>query len=339
MKRICSGLTVLAMASLALAGASAPAFADVKAGVDAWNQGDYLRAVNEWRPLADAGDPDAQFNMGQAYKLGRGVSATDIPVALEWYRKAAVQGHLRAEDNYGLLLFQQNRRAEAIPYIQKSAARGEARAQYILGTTLFNGELIGKDWVRAYAFMTRASAQGLPQATDSLKQMDNYIPADQRQKGLALAARIEKDEKAAQVAAAARPAPPPAKSAPAPRDAQRPVPPPPTRTAAAVPVPPKPAPAPAKAAATPPKANAAPAPAAGGSWRVQLGAFSEEGRAKSLWSSLSGKVSGLSAYRPFYVTSGGVTRLQVGPLGSEADAGKLCRTIKAAGADCMPKRP
>ncbi|MDE0945777.1 MAG: hypothetical protein OSA39_02875, partial [Sphingobium sp.] len=61
------------MAFVALVGLAVPAMADVKAGVDAWQQGDYAKAVGEWRPLALAGDPDAQFNMGQAYKLGRGV--------------------------------------------------------------------------------------------------------------------------------------------------------------------------------------------------------------------------------------------------------------------------
>ena len=54
---------------------AAPALADVKSGVDAWQAGDYQTAVAEWRPLAVAGDADAQFNLGQAYKLGRGVPA------------------------------------------------------------------------------------------------------------------------------------------------------------------------------------------------------------------------------------------------------------------------
>ena len=60
----------------ALAGtllAAAPAFADVKAGVDAWSAGDFSRAVVEWQGPAAAGDPDALFNLAQAYRLGRGV--------------------------------------------------------------------------------------------------------------------------------------------------------------------------------------------------------------------------------------------------------------------------
>lgn len=320
------------VAALVLDGAmfSGPAQADVKTGVDAWTQGDYVKAVNDWRPLANAGDADAQFNLGQAYKLGRGVPM-DVPIALEWFRKASEQGHLRAEDNYGLLLFQQNRREEALPYIRKSAERGEARSQYILGTALFNGEFVTKDWVQAYALMTRASASGLSQATASLEQMNNYIPADQRKKGLALASELEK-KNAMTLAAATkaldppmpvlRPAPKPIKSASIPpSEPAKPV-----QVAAAL-VKPKVASAPKPAAATP-----------SGEWRIQLGAFGEESRAIALWATLSKKVSGLAAYQPFYVKGGAVTRLQVGPLPSSAEAEKLCQSVKATGNVCIPKK-
>jgi uncharacterized protein len=126
---------------------AAPAHADVKDGVDAWEAGDYQKAVAEWRPLAVAGDPDAQFNLGQAYKLGRGVPS-DLMQAESWYRRAAKQGHLQAEDNLGLILFTANKRAEAMPYILASAGRGEPRAQYVLGTAHFNGDFADKDWPR-----------------------------------------------------------------------------------------------------------------------------------------------------------------------------------------------
>ena len=64
----------LLIGTTAMAGAMAgPAFAGVKEGVDAWLAGDYAKAVAEWKAPAAAGDPDAQFNLGQAYKLGRGV--------------------------------------------------------------------------------------------------------------------------------------------------------------------------------------------------------------------------------------------------------------------------
>ena len=103
--------------------AAGPALADSKAGVDAWERGDYRTAVEQWRAAADAGDADAQFNMGQAYKLGRGVPV-DTAKAEDYYRKAAAQGHFQAEDNYGLALFQNGKAREAIPYLEKSVARG-----------------------------------------------------------------------------------------------------------------------------------------------------------------------------------------------------------------------
>ena len=160
-----------------------PALADVKAGVDAWERGDYPAAVNEWRPLAIKGDADAQFNLGQAYRFGRGVPA-DMKQAEDWYRQAAAQGHFQAEDNLGLIMFQNGDRQGAMPLIQHSADRGDPRAQYVLGTALFNGDIVERDWISAYALMTRASAAGLAPASSSLAQMDRFIPMDQRQKGL-----------------------------------------------------------------------------------------------------------------------------------------------------------
>ena len=61
---------LFAGAGLALA---APALAGVKEGVDAWTRGDFAGAIREWQGPAAAGDADAQFNLAQAYKLGRGV--------------------------------------------------------------------------------------------------------------------------------------------------------------------------------------------------------------------------------------------------------------------------
>lgn len=334
MKRIWGMLAAAAMVTLAPS-----ALADVKAGVDAWQQGDYDKAVAVWRPLAQAGDPDAQFNMGQAYKLGRGVRA-DMATAIDWYRKATAQGHVRAEDNLGLLMFQQGDRAGALPYLQRSATRGEPRAQYIVGTALFNGDLTSKNWPRAYALMARASGAGLAQATASLKQMDKYIPAEQREQGLAMAQEMGSKEVIALAEANGRTAtapvvregPPPLVTAtlpPAP-DADKP-------TSPKVAAKPKPAAAKAPVAQTASKTEMPQAARTGG-WRVQLGAFSEEARARALWNSLRGKVSGLSAYQLFLVKGGAMTKVQAGPLTSNVEAARLCGAIKAVGADCMPRK-
>ncbi len=172
-----------------------PALADVRAGVDAWSRGDYAAAIAEWKQPAEQGDADAQFNLGQAYKLGRGVER-DLARAEELFGKAAAQGHQQAAANFGLLLFERGDRAGAMPYIIAAAGQGDARAQYLLGLAYFNGENVPKDWVRAYALESLAQQAGLPQATSALAQMDQYIPLDQRQQSVALATKLAADAEA-----------------------------------------------------------------------------------------------------------------------------------------------
>lgn len=295
--------------------AASPALADVKAGVDAWSRGDYSAAIQAWRQPAINGDADAQFNLGQAYKLGRGVPV-DLRLAEDWFRKAALQGHLQAEDNYGLVLFQNGDRQKALPYIQKSAARGEARAQYLLGTALFNGDMVKKDWPQAYALMLRASAAGLAPASASLAQMDRYIPLSDRQKGTELARKLE--------ASAARPRP-------AVVD-ERPMKKPPRVT-------PKPVPAPKQAALVPapaPKAKPKPLVATSGPWRIQLGAFGDPGGARALWGRIGGKLGGL---QPFYVKAGAVTRLQAGGLPDKTAAERACASVRSGSQPCLVVAP
>ncbi|WP_205518108.1 SPOR domain-containing protein [Sphingorhabdus sp. Alg239-R122] len=151
-------------------------------------------AITEWRALAEKGDADAQYNLGQAYTIGQDVDR-DLAVAEQWLAKAAKQGHARAIESYGLILFRNNRQAEAMPYIQAAAARGEPRAQYILGIAHFNGDLAKQDWVLAYAYMLLAAEAGLPQADLNLATMDRHVPIEERQEGIRLARKIERDAK------------------------------------------------------------------------------------------------------------------------------------------------
>jgi TPR repeat protein len=64
-------------------------------GLAAYSRGDYATAMQLWRPLADRGDADAQFDLGVLYQNGQGVPQ-DYAAALNWYRKAADQGNADA---------------------------------------------------------------------------------------------------------------------------------------------------------------------------------------------------------------------------------------------------
>lgn len=180
------------LAAIAMLSGTAPAFGTqtVRDGVEAWSRGDYAAAVAEWQSPAEAGDPDAMFNLGQAYRLGRGVPQ-DMGRAEQLYARAAQAGHVQAADTYGLMLFQDGRREAALPYVQAAARRGDPRAQYLLGIAHFNGDLVERDWVRAYAMLTLANSAGLPQAGTAITQMDDHIPMEQRQSAAGLARQLE----------------------------------------------------------------------------------------------------------------------------------------------------
>jgi Tfp pilus assembly protein PilF len=291
--------TALLLITPAWAQQTPPKEDPVKAGVDAYERGDYKTAVDLWRSAAIKGNADAQFNLGQAYKMGRGVP-TDLKQAEEWYRRAAAQGHEEGEANYGLALFENGKRAEAAPWLERGVARGNPRTQYVLGIMLFNADGVAKDWVRAYALMVRASSTGLEAATKALAQMDQYISVKDRQDGLALARKYEADYNrgtvpAAPVAVASRP---------------------------------KPTPAPPRTKPAPPVASA-PVPARDGGWRVQLGAFGDPANARKLWGQVGGRFPGR---QPYYVKSGNLTRLLVGLFGSRAEASKGCAGVSP----CVP---
>ena len=167
----------------------------VKDGVDAWSKGDFTTAIHLWQGPAAKGDPDGLYDLGEAYQLGRGVPQ-DLAKAEALFGRAAAKGHLQAADNYGLLLFQRGQHAQAMPYIRAAADRGDPRAQYVLGITYFNGEGVATDWVRAYALENLSEQAGWPPARKALTQMDTYIPLDQRQQAVQMAADLAQQAEA-----------------------------------------------------------------------------------------------------------------------------------------------
>jgi hypothetical protein len=286
----------------------------VKAGIDAWQRADYSGAVAIWKPLAEHGDADAEFNLGQAYRLGRGVPL-DLGSAEMWFQRAANSGHVDAQTTLGLLLFQNGDRASGLKWLRRAAEQGEPRAMLVYGTALYNGDGAPQDKLLGYAFISRAAGQGLAPAKDTLAQLDQLMAAPDREKALALARSIPSGSPVT-----------PTKTAKLDKStAEKTV-----RAAEAKPVAVKPKPAPPR-----PKPKAVAAPAVGpasGSWRIQLGAFSQRGSAQALYQRISGKAA-VSGRQPYYVAAGPITRLQVGPYESRAAAETACRSVGVA---CFP---
>ena len=76
------------------------ALAGSQEGHAAYEKGDFSAALNEWRPLAEQGDADAQFNLGFMYHRGQG-TPQDYAQAIKWYRAAVEQGDVEAQYTAG----------------------------------------------------------------------------------------------------------------------------------------------------------------------------------------------------------------------------------------------
>ena len=98
-------------------------------------QPNYETAVKWIRRAAEQGLPEAQFALGAHYHRGEGVSQ-DYTQAVEWYRQAGLQGNAAAHFNLGYCHeigegVPQNR-DEAIAWYRRAARQGDPEAKAAL---------------------------------------------------------------------------------------------------------------------------------------------------------------------------------------------------------------
>jgi TPR repeat protein len=93
---------------------------------------DYGEAVKSYRKAADQGNANAQCNLGDMYNYGQGVTK-DYGEAVKWYRKAADQGNAAAQRNMGIMYFTGQGVArdyrEAVNWFQKATDNGDEWAK------------------------------------------------------------------------------------------------------------------------------------------------------------------------------------------------------------------
>jgi hypothetical protein len=87
---------VLAALALWLLCCTSALAATFEEGVAAYDQGRYDTALAAWLPLAEAGHPAAQYNVGVMFEKGQGVSQ-DWASAARWYLEAAEGGDIDAQ--------------------------------------------------------------------------------------------------------------------------------------------------------------------------------------------------------------------------------------------------
>ena len=140
-----------------------PAWADYKAGEDAYNRGDFATALREWRPLAEQGDARAQYDLGVLYRKGRGVPQDDVQ-ARQWYEKASAQGQAKAQYNLGTLYLNGSGvpkdYQQALRWFRMAADQGEALAQTKIGIMYDDGQGVPHDFVQAHKWYNLAATNG-----------------------------------------------------------------------------------------------------------------------------------------------------------------------------------
>lgn len=137
---------------------------DFEKGLAAARAGNFAVAVAEWRPLANDGHVEAQFNLGAIYEAGFGVPK-DAAEAAGWYALAAGQVHARAQYNLGVM-YADGRGvprddSRAATWFRKAAEQNHGKAQYNLGIFYQAGRGLPKDPVLAQVWFNRAAANGV----------------------------------------------------------------------------------------------------------------------------------------------------------------------------------
>lgn len=132
-------------------------------GVAAYDAKDYADALRILRPLAEAGEAEAQYYLGEMYSNGLGI-AQDYDEALQWYRLAVEQGHPGGQVGLGYLYGNGNGVEkdidERVRLHRAAADQGDPRGLIALGGYYYWGDT--KDYAEAARLYRAAADQGDP---------------------------------------------------------------------------------------------------------------------------------------------------------------------------------
>ncbi|CAE7455284.1 esiB, partial [Symbiodinium sp. CCMP2456] len=189
-----------------LAAASGFAVAQKNLGTMLMEEGNSELAAEsrQWlRRAAEQREPEAAFFLGEIYREGLGV-APDLSEAQRWYRESTALGFFPAATELGLLAYEAGSFAEAEQHLeaavqgdaeawgylatvrmclgkgssaaaiwQRLADRGDAEAQFHLGSCFLRGSGVGADEERALQLLQASCDAGNERAAALLQELNN----------------------------------------------------------------------------------------------------------------------------------------------------------------------
>ena len=129
------------------------------------------RALKLLWTAANAGNPDAQYELGDRYRRGDG-TLSDFAAAREWMERAAAQGHAAAQNDLGSLVLNgiggPADASTASLWYTRSAEQGHPDAQFNLALRYLHGDGVAEDAEAAAEWLWRAMQQHHVEATSQL---------------------------------------------------------------------------------------------------------------------------------------------------------------------------
>lgn len=159
-----------------------------------YNTGDFAKALQVFRPLAEKGQALAEYILGLMYTNAQGVPE-NYPEGLKWLQKAGEQGEAKAQFAVGVAYFKglgvQKDLTQAFKWYRRAADQGFGVAQYNLGAMYAKGEAVTQDVVTAHLLYGLAATSGIRAAGAAKDQLAKSMSADQ----IAQAEKMAKDWK------------------------------------------------------------------------------------------------------------------------------------------------
>jgi hypothetical protein len=136
-------------------------------------------------------DPDEQFMLGLGYALGRDGHRKNPRRAMKWFRKAAAQGHPRAQTQLGMAYLLgrgvQKDVDQAVVWLRKAAEQGHPKAQLELGIAYRDGLGVAPDPVLSHMWIYLSARSGGLAGRFVLQSSARRLTPEQRQEAMKLA--------------------------------------------------------------------------------------------------------------------------------------------------------
>jgi len=129
------------------------------------------KEYKKWKPLAEQGSANAQYNLGVMYYKGSGVDQ-DYYAAVRWYKLAAEQGNASAQNKLGGMYYKGRGVTQdydaATRWYELAAEQGHASAQKNLGRLYAKGRGVTQNHKTALNWFRLSAEQGHAPAQNDL---------------------------------------------------------------------------------------------------------------------------------------------------------------------------